>query len=85
MPGQGRRTILLRSLISGRRIRLWDNDRLIASYILNTAKGKVLVDDSQGTYIVFFSESPERFVVQGIRFLNLFKRAVSQCKLYTDQ
>ena len=57
--------LLLRSLISGQRAHLLDDEQILAVYILNHTRGKILVDDSQGTYIVFFAESPERFIVQG--------------------
>jgi hypothetical protein len=57
--------LILRSLISGQRADVWINEQILAAHIVNNTKGKILIDDSQGTYIVFFSESPERFISQG--------------------
>ncbi|MBI4631345.1 MAG: phospholipid carrier-dependent glycosyltransferase [Chloroflexi bacterium] len=57
--------LFVHSLVSGQRAHDRDNEQKIAAYIVNNTRGKVLADDSQGTFIVFFSESPQRFITQG--------------------
>ena len=67
-----REDLLLRLLLTGQRAHVWDNEQKLATYILNNTKGKILADDSQGTYIVFFSGAPERFITQGDSVFNKF-------------
>ncbi len=62
--------VFVHALFSGQRVHDKDLDaeQRLATYIVTKTKGKVLIDDSQGTSVIFFSEQPGRFIVPGDSF-----------------
>jgi hypothetical protein len=75
--------VFFRALVSGKRAYNYDLDTYekMGKYIVTKTSGKVLVDDSQGTNIIFFSEEPWRFIVPGDSF---FFRALYEPANYVD-